>query len=318
MKKALVLLNMGGPNNLHEVEVFLRNMFNDEHILSIPSKRVRKMVAGIITTLRVEKAQEIYRGMGGKSPLVDYTNTLIEALNKAMGDEYVTLAAMRYTPPFASEAIEQIMELGITDITLLPLYPQHSTTTTASSVEDFVLAMDRQHCDAKTTIIKSFYENEYLNDGMVETIQDTLGRDDSTKIDLIFSAHGLPQKIVDKGDLYQKQVEEHIKLLKTKLQSKGIIFNSMTLAYQSKVGPMQWIEPSLDQSLAVLKSGKRVMIYPIAFMIDNSETEYELQVEYEEVAKEMGYEYYKVVPALNDHPMLVRAIADLIGKEIDV
>ena len=122
MKKALVLLNMGGPNNLHEVEVFLRNMFNDEHILSIPSKRVRKMVAGIITTLRVEKAQEIYRGMGGKSPLVDYTNTLIKALDKAIGDEYVTLAAMRYTPPFASDAIKELLKYDLSNLYLLPLY----------------------------------------------------------------------------------------------------------------------------------------------------------------------------------------------------
>lgn len=311
-RKALVLLNMGGPNNLHEVEVFLTNMFNDEHILSIASKRIRKLVAGIITTLRVEKAQEIYRELGGKSPLVDNTNTLIEALNEALGARYLIVAAMRYTPPYACDAIKTIMDQGIRDITLFPLYPQHSTTTTASSVEDFVLAMDKLHCDAKLTVIPSFYEHKALNEGIVESIQTTLGAHVPADIDLIFSAHGLPQKIVDKGDLYQQHVEAQVQLLKSMLREAGLLFNSVSLAYQSKVGPMKWLEPSLEQSLAHLKPNKQVLIYPIAFMIDNSETVYELHVEYREVAHEMGYHYYEVVPALNHHPKLIQTIRELI------
>lgn len=311
-KKGLVLLNMGGPNDLTEVELFLKNMFNDKHILSIPSERIRKFVAGTITTLRVEKAQEIYRELGGRSPLVGYTNKLIKALEEAL-EEFVVVSAMRYTPPFASDAIKELLEHDLSHVYVLPLYPQHSTTTTASSVEDFIEQMDIHHFDVTTTIISSFYKNEYLNQGIVDTIRETCLGDNTAEIDLVFSAHGLPQKIVDKGDLYQVQVEEHIKILKNMLKKEGLYFNSTTVSYQSKVGPMAWIEPSLDQTLQVLKSGKKVLIYPIAFMIDNSETEFELLVEYKEIAEELGYEYYKVVPALNDHPQLVKAILDLIG-----
>jgi ferrochelatase len=313
-KKGLVLLNMGGPNDLTEVELFLKNMFNDKHILSIPSLRLRKFVAGTITTLRVEKAQEIYRELGGKSPLVGHTNKLIKALEAKLED-FAVVAAMRYTPPFASDAIKELLNHDIEHLYLLPLYPQHSTTTTASSVEDFVEQMDIQHFDVTTTIISSFYKNTHLNQAMVDSIIKTCEGDKTEEIDLVFSAHGLPVKVVEKGDLYQTQVEDHIKILKRMLKAKGIHFNSMTLSYQSKVGPMAWIEPSLDQTLSVLKSGKRVMIYPIAFTIDNSETEHELEVEYREIAEELGYEYYKVVPALNDHPLFVEAILDLIGQK---
>lgn len=315
MKKAIVLLNMGGPNNLHEVELFLKNMFNDKHILSIPSARIRKFVAGIITTLRVEKAQEVYRQLGNKSPLVGYTNELIKAIDRSVGDAFVTVAAMRYTPPFASDAIDALMQEDIEHLYLVPLYPQHSTTTTASSVEDFIEMMDKKHFDVTTTVISSFYGNEYLNRGIVESIQQAVQGEGVGEIDLIFSAHGLPESVIKKGDLYQMHVEEHVDILSKKLQESGLQFHSVSLAYQSKVGPMKWIEPSLEQALEAKKANKKALIYPIAFMIDNSETEFELHIEYEEVAKELGYEYYKVVPCLNDHPMLVNTILDLIGYE---
>lgn len=311
-KKALVLLNMGGPNDLTEVEVFLRNMFNDKHILSIDSEKIRKFVAGTIITLRVEKAQEIYRELGGKSPLVGYTNDLIASLQKELED-FIIVPAMRYTPPFASDAIKVLQEYDLSHLYLLPMYPQHSTTTTSSSVEDFIEQMDIHHLDVTTTIISSFYKNSHFNKGIVDSIKASCEGDTIAEIDLVFSAHGLPVKVVEKGDLYQTQVEAHIKILKNLLKAEGLYFNSTTLAYQSKVGPLAWIEPSLEQALSVLKSGKHVLIYPLAFTIDNSETEYELLIEYKEIAKELGYEYYKVVPALNDHPEFVKAILDLIG-----
>ena len=309
--KAIVLLNMGGPNNLHEVELFLKNMFNDKHIISVKSDRLRRFIAGTITTLRAEKAQDVYRQLGNKSPLVGYTNELIKAIKEASTEELIVLPAMRYTPPYASEAIIELQKHDISELILFPMYPQHSTTTTASSVEDFMAEVDKANLDVKTTIISSYYKNDNLNEAIAQSIEQKLGQEDSKHIDLVFSAHGLPQKIVDKGDLYEKQVEEHVALLKEKLRNKGISFNSVSLAYQSKVGPMKWIEPSLEQSLLVHKSNKRILIYPIAFTIDNSETEYELVIEYEEIAKEMGYEYYEVVPALNSHPLFVKAILEL-------
>lgn len=312
-KKALVLLNMGGPNNLHEVELFLKNMFNDPHILSIPSKRIRRLVAGIITTLRVEKSQEAYRYIGGKSPLVDLTNKLSYALEEALNGKYHVISAMRYTPPFASDAITLLMEKEIEEVILFPMYPHYSTTTTASSIEDFIETLDKQmHFYPKMTIIPSYYDNKIFNTGIIDSILQSIGQEDPSTIDMIFSAHGLPQKVIDKGDHYQAEVEAHVALLKKLLQEQGIRFNSVTLSYQSKVGPMKWLEPSLEQSLTLLKSGKRALIYPIAFTIDNSETVFELHEEYREVAQELGYEFYRVVPALNNHPRFVEAIKALI------
>ena len=313
-QKALILLNMGGPNNLHEVELFLKNMFNDPHILSISSKRGRKYLAGLITTLRVEKAQEVYRSIGGKSPLVELTQKLIEALKKKLPSSFHILPAMRYTPPFASDAISYIKEHAIEELILFPMYPHYSTTTTASSVEDFIEHLDKKlHYYPKVSILPSYYHNSKLNEAIVNSILDTLKEEDPHEIDLVFSAHGLPQKVINKGDRYKHEVESHVKLLKKRLKERTIYFNSVNLAYQSKVGPMKWLEPSLDQTLNVLKSGKRVLIYPLAFTIDNSETIYELHKEYKELALELGYEYYEVVHALNDHPLFVEMICELIS-----
>ncbi len=311
-KEAIILLNMGGPNNLMEVEVFLENMFNDPNILTMKSSLLRKFVATMITFFRTESSQEIYRQLGGKSPIVGHTKKLVSALQKVLPDVYIDYV-MRYTPPFAPEVIEKLKEKGIEKIFLIPLYPQFSTTTTKSSLEDFEQAFHASGLDAVLLEKKHYYELPKYNDAVIERIIEGLEGDKCEDYHLIFSAHGLPQKIVDAGDPYQRHVERHVELLKEKLFQKGLHFKNVTLAYQSKVGPMAWLEPSLEMTLDKTRN-ENVLIYPIAFTIDNSETDFELGVEYKEIAQELGFKKYKVAPCVNDHPYFVEALVELYNK----
>lgn len=311
-KEAIILLNMGGPNNLSEVELFLENMFNDPNILTMKSGALRKFIATMITFFRTESSQEIYRQIGGKSPIVGHTEKLVAALQKALPDVYIDYV-MRYTPPFAPAAIERLIENKVDKIFLIPLYPQFSTTTTKSSLEDFEEAFHNSGLDAILLEKKHYYELPRYNDAIIERIVEGLEGDSCEDYHLIFSAHGLPQKIVDAGDPYQRHVERHVELLKEKLIEKGVNFKNIALAYQSKVGPLAWLEPSLETILEKTRN-ENVLIYPIAFTIDNSETDFELGIEYKEIADELGFKKYKVAPCVNDHPLFVEALVELYNK----
>jgi len=303
--KALILLNMGGPRNKEELEMFLRNMFNDKNIITVKSDILRSIIASLIVLSRKNSAWENYEEIGGESPINDLTQKLVDKLNKELSD-YEVFQVMRYTPPFAAKCVEQLKQKGISDVTLLPLYPQYSTTTTKSSLEDF---MQISQNNFKIKIIDPFYKNQKFNNLVASDIINSI--EDYSNYNLIFSAHGLPQKIVDAGDVYEKQINEHVEILSTILESKGITFESISLAYQSKVGPMKWLTPSLEDRLKELKD-KNVLIYPIAFIIDNSETKFELDIEYKEIAKDLGIKDYKVVSCVNDSESFVEVVKDLI------
>jgi ferrochelatase len=304
LKQAVVLLNMGGARSKDELRVFLTNMFNDPNILTIKSDFLRSLVATMIVTFRVDKAWGNYEEIGGVSPLHQLSDELVEKLQNRLDDTFVT-TAMRYTPQFAQTAIAKIKEKGIKDVVLLPLYPQYSTTTTKSSVEDFI---QKAGDSFNIKVIEPFYLDEGYNNSICEDILEQRG--DDNDFHLIFSAHGLPQKIVDKGDPYQEQLEEQLKLLKSKLSDK---FESISLAYQSKVGPMKWLEPSLDTTLESFKE-KKVIIYPIAFIIDNSETVFELEIEYRELAEELGVKEFKVCKCLNSNKNFVDSLINIIKE----
>ncbi len=306
MRKALVLLNMGGARSKDELGTFLRNMFNDKNILSIPNDTIRSMVASLIVMLRHDKAWENYEAIGGESPLHKLTDKLVNKLQEQLPNYFVT-TAMRYTSPFAQTTIARIKEQDIKDIILLPLYPQYSTTTTKSSIDDFIEHLINEDFNIKT--IKPFYKNKLY----IEAICDEIAKQQNGCNDyhLIFSAHGLPQKIVDKGDPYKQQVEEQVEILKIKLSQNQITFKSINLAYQSKVGPMKWLTPSLDTMLENFKD-KQVIIYPISFIVDNSETAFELDIEYREIAEELGISEYKVCKCVNDDDKFCETIKELL------
>ena len=306
MKDAIILLNMGGPNNVDEAEVFLKNMFNDENIITVKSKLLRKFIASMIVMLRKKESKEIYKKIGGKSPMVDLSKKIAKSLEKELNNTKVYYA-MRYTPPFSKEIIQKIEKENIKDIYLIPLYPQYSTTTTKSSFEDIYKILDTKDFNVKK--IDKFYDHKKYNLAIVDRIKETINKDNEKEFDLIFSAHGLPQKIVDNGDVYEKEINLNVNILKEMLLEKGLNFNKIHLAYQSKVGPMKWLSPSLDDKLKEI-TNKKVIIYPIAFIVDNSETIYELDMEYRELSQELLFEDFRVCKCLNNHPLFIEFLKE--------
>ena len=304
-KKALVLLNMGGARSKDELKMFLTNMFNDRNIITVKNDLIRKMIAYFIVSRRLDSAWENYKDIGNASPINPLTEKLVQKCNEQIED-YKVYQAMRYTPPFAQDVIKEILKDGITNILLLPLYPQFSTTTTKSSVQDFI---DYTPYSCKLEYIEEFYQNEKFNECIINEIISNV--EDASQYNLIFSAHGLPQKIVDNGDPYEEQMNEHVEILKNMLEKKGVNFKSINLAYQSKVGPMKWLEPSLEDMLKNFKDQK-VIIYPIAFIVDNSETDFELDIEYREIAHNLGIKEYKVCRCVNDSDDFIEVIKNII------
>ncbi|MFW2606790.1 ferrochelatase [Aliarcobacter butzleri] len=304
-KKALVLLNMGGARDKSELKMFLTNMFNDENILTIKNAFIRKMVASFITNSRLESAWKNYEKIGNHSPINPLTEQLVNKCNDKI-ENYKTYQVMRYTPPFAKEIISQMKKDGIKEVLLLPLYPQYSTTTTKSSLEDFIKFAKNSF---NISSIETFYKNDKFNQCIVNEILNNV--EDETSYNLVFSAHGLPQKIVNAGDPYEKQMNEHVKILSEELQKRGKNFKSINLAYQSKVGPLKWLEPSLENMLKNFKN-ENVIIYPLSFIVDNSETVFELDIEYKEIAHEIGIKEYKVCSCVNDSDEFIEAIKDII------
>jgi len=312
-KEAVILLNMGGPNNLEEVEVFLKNMFADKNILTMKSRLLRKFVGGMIVFTRTESSQEIYKQLGGKSPIVGHTKKLVAKLQERLGENVLVDFAMRYTPPFACEVVERLNTQDIEKIYLIPLYPQYSTTTTKSSLEDFEACYHDQGGDALLVEIKHFFENKKYNEAILERIEEVMKDAHYRDFDIIFSAHGLPKKIVDAGDVYEKHVNRHVAILKEMMDQKGMEFHEVHLAYQSKVGRMEWLTPSLEDKLKTVRN-RGVLIFPIAFTIDNSETDFELDVEYREIAQALGFKEYRVAKCPNDSELFVDALQEIYEK----
>jgi len=309
-QKALVLLNMGGPNNLDEVKLFLSNMFNDKNIITVKSSLLRRFIALMITTSRTKTAQANYAKLGGKSPLVGYTQKLVDKLQDALPSLHVNFA-MRYTPPFCDTLIQELKDKGIEEVILLPLYPHYSTTTTKSSVEDFMKVARALEFKAKIRVIDRFYEEETYNKLLVQKIKEALGEQDPSTMELIFSAHSLPQKIIANGDPYESEITLHVKIIERLLEEENLHFKDIHLAYQSKLGPVKWLEPSMEAKLTSL-TNKNALIVPISFTIDNSETEFELCMEYAELAHQLGFERYVVAKCPNDDDLFVECITRLI------
>jgi protoporphyrin/coproporphyrin ferrochelatase len=306
-KKAIVLLNMGGARNKAELKMFLTNMFNDRNIITVRNPIIRKMIAYFITTSRLNSAWKNYELIGNESPINKLTEKLVDKCNEKI-EGFKTYQVMRYTPPFSQDVIKQMMEDKITEIVLLPLYPQYSTTTTKSSIEDFIDYLPYSF-GQNIRYVEIFYKNDKFNDCIINEIISKTSN--AGEYNLIFSAHGLPQKIVDAGDPYQIQMIEHVEILSKKLQEKNVNFKSVNLAYQSKVGPMKWLDPSLDEMLKNFKE-QNVIIYPIAFIVDNSETDFELDIEYREIAHEIGIKDYQVCKCVNDSDEFIEVIKDII------
>jgi len=309
MNKALFLLNMGGPNSIDEVELFLHNMFADKNILTM-DRYTRKLVSLIIINKRLEAVKENYSLLGGKSPLLGLTEKLITKLQIKL--DMPIYPVMRYVPPFADNVLEECQEKGVEELVLFPMYPQYSTTTTLSSVEDIEARCKALGYAPAIKVIDPYYDDYDYIEASCEKIIEAMEGKNTEEYDLLLSAHGLPLSIIKEGDVYQNQVEGNASAIKIYLRERGISFHDIKLVYQSKVGSSAWLEPNLVDVLRT-PTHRKVLIFPLAFTIDNSETVFELDIEHREIAEKIKYDDYIVASCMNDSDKFVNLIVDRVN-----
>ena len=312
----IVLFQLGGPDTLEAIEPFLYNLFCDPDIIDFPFARIgRKPLAKLISTTRARKVQHHYSTIGGGSPIRRHTERQAKALEQELQDEGIDahcFVAMRYWHPFTSAAIEQVRTAGCDEIVLLPMYPQYSSTTTGSSLNEW----NRQFCDdVPVHRVETFYRNAAYLDSVVEKIEEALDRfSNSSHPEIVFSAHSIPMSIVDKGDPYPGQIEETVRLV----MGRGGWSNSHRLCYQSKVGASRWLQPSLHTTLRQLATEqiREVCIVPIAFVSDHVETLGEIDHEARHLAQGLGFTQFEMSSGLNDSPKFIKALAQIVQEAL--
>ncbi len=314
-KRAIVLFNLGGPDSPEAVQPFLNNLFKDPAIIGLPGL-VRIPLAKLISTRRAPVAKEIYAHLGGKSPLLPLTQEQSNALAVSLTQDnpnniYRVFIAMRYWHPFSEETVQDVKEFDPDEILLLPLYPQFSTTTTGSSLTDWKKAARQAGVQTPTYTVCCYPVDENWAAGQAELLETQIDSlETGQKYRVLFSAHGLPKKIVDRGDPYQWQVERSALAV---AKAAGLAEGCWTVCYQSRVGPLEWIGPSLDDALkCAAAEGLAVVVLPIAFVSEHSETLVELDIEYKENAQKLGIPDYKRVPALGTHPSYVEGLRNIV------
>lgn len=314
-RKAVVLFNLGGPDSLDAVEPFLFNLFADPDIFKLPLGFItQKPFARLLARRRASEARRNYAAIGGRSPLLENTQKQAQALETSLrthGD-YDVFVCMRYWHPLTDAVVKKLKQGGYEQVIFMPLYPQYSRTTTGSSVNEFNRVCKRQHYHPHTVLIHDWYGHADYQQAIVECIQAEarkLPDPDPAHIELLFSAHGLPKKLVRRGDPYEQHIRATYEALRARLD-----WPHTMLCYQSRVGPLEWLQPYTEDTIKQKAAAgcRQMLVYPIAFVSDHSETLYELGIEYAALAKETGIAHYQVVPALNDHPLLVRALTDLV------
>ena len=312
MKKAVILFNLGGPDSLSAVEPFLFNLFNDPAIISLPSF-FRYPLAKFISKKRTPIAKAIYAEMGGKSPILEETQSQADAIEKNLQiekDEYKCFIVMRCWNPRASETIKKVKKFDPNQIILLPLYPQYSDATSGSSIKEWQDLCKKEKLETETKIICCYPTEKDFILSYSNLIKEKIDLDKLNETTLIFSAHGLPENKIKGGDPYQWQVELSVKELVDKLSIKNLNY---ILSYQSRVGPLKWIGPSTEKVIKdEAKKQKIIIVVPVAFVSEHSETLVELDIEYRKLAEENGSRDYIRVPAVTTNQDFINSLKSSI------
>jgi ferrochelatase len=332
----VLLLNLGGPDSLDAVRPFLYNLFSDRDIIKLGPAFLQKSLASFISTMRARKTRGMYRLIGGKSPLGEITRAQAAALEDALNAKYRTpedgpyrvYVGMRYWHPFIGESVEQMHRDGISDIVVLTLYPHYSIATTGSSIITLekaameIYRTDRTKCretceNSSYTIhcphftlrcITSWYNHPLYIEALEERIKSgfTLFKEQP---EVLFSAHSLPQKFIDNGDPYLKEIQGAIAAITKKIDMRW------HLSFQSKSGPVKWLEPSTEKMIEELaqRGVKDLLVVPISFVSDHIETLYEIDILYKDMAAGLGINL-KRTESLNTSPTFIKALAEIIAK----
>ncbi|MEO0409637.1 MAG: ferrochelatase, partial [Cyanobacteria bacterium P01_A01_bin.135] len=317
----VLLLNLGGPEQLDDVRPFLFNLFSDPEIIRLPVSWLQKPLAWMISTLRANKSKENYREIGGGSPLRKITEEQAQALQETLrqqGQDVQVYIGMRYWHPFTQEAIARIKRDNIDHLVILPLYPQFSISTSGSSFRLLEQIWDNDPALQRIehTVIPSWYDRPGYLEAMAQLIAqelDQLPNPDNAHI--FFSAHGVPVSYVEEaGDPYQREIEGCVELIMRTLNRP----NDHTLAYQSRVGPVEWLKPYTEEAIEDLAQRvDTLVVVPISFVSEHIETLQEIDMEYRELAEEAGIETFQRVPALNTHPVFIQDMADMVMEALE-
>ncbi|WNZ23751.1 ferrochelatase [Leptolyngbya sp. NK1-12] len=313
----VLLLNLGGPDQLEDVRPFLFNLFSDPEIIRLPFAWLQKPLAWLISTSRAKKSQENYKLIGGGSPLRRITEEQAQALQSALreqGQDAQVYIGMRYWHPFTEEAIARIKRDGIERLVILPLYPQFSISTSGSSFRllEKLWQEDPTLQKIDYTVIPSWYKQSGYLKAMAQLIAqelDQLANPDEAHI--FFSAHGVPLSYVEEaGDPYQQEIEECTELIMRTLNRP----NPYTLAYQSRVGPVEWLKPYTEEAIPELaeQGVQTLVVVPVSFVSEHIETLEEIDIEYRELAETSGIHHFQRVPALNTHPVFINDLAEMV------
>ena len=317
MKKAVILFNLGGPDKLDNVESFLFNLFYDPAILNLPSF-LRFPLAKLIANRRAPTAKKIYQELGGSSPILRLTKEQSYALESKLNEDdnlsnYKCFIVMRCWHPRAENVVKEVINYNPEEIILMPLYPQFSAATSGSSIKEWNDICVKNNFKVKTSTICCYPTDENFIEAHKNEIIKKISNLKNFK--LIFSAHGLPEKNIKKGDPYQWQVEQSVNKIVKALNIKEL---DWILSYQSRVGPLKWIGPSTEDIIVEnSKLGKHIVLVPIAFVSEHSETLVELDIEYKELADKNGCKNYSRVPALGTNVNYIKAMSDLIINKQD-
>jgi len=322
MKLGVLLFNLGGPETLADVRPFLFNLFSDPEIVRLPIRAMQKPLAWLISTARHKKSSGYYAQIGGGSPLRRITDEQAVALREELarrGVEAKVYVGMRYWRPFTEEAVDQIVRDGVDELILLPLYPQFSVSTTGSSFKDFDDLMDKRSGvhQVRRHYIRQWHTHETYVRALTRQIAGEIGKfpdPNQRHVHLLFSAHSVPQSYIENGDPYLEHTKETVRLVSEQLGD----ISPVHLSFQSKVGPVKWLEPSTDTKLRELAAQgvEQVLAIPVSFVSDHIETLYELDILYKKLADEIGIKTYRRVPALNCDPTFISALADLVCEKL--
>ena len=316
----ILLFNLGGPERLEDVRPFLYNLFADPEIIKLPSL-LRKPLAAFISITRGPKSRGYYAKIGGGSPLRRDTEAQGRALEdalKARGVEARSYVGMRAWHPFIDEAVEQMAKDGVTDVVVLPLYPHFSVSTTGSSTKELYRILWKKRGGwpgVKRRYITRWYDNSGYIDATARRIEEQLPQfPDPDNVHLLFTAHSIPISYIERGDPYLKHTEETVRLV---LERLGRPFEH-TLAFQSKVGPVKWLEPATDKVIADLgaRGVPQVLAIPISFVSDHIETLYEIDILYKEVAEEAKIPHFRRTAALGLDPGFIETLADMVQTKL--
>jgi len=317
-KLAVVLFNLGGPDSPEAVEPFLRNLFSDPAIITLPAI-FRLPLARMIARRRAPVAAQIYAHMGGRSPIFEETRAQADALEQALSKDDIqakAFVAMRYWHPFSNGAARAVKAFAPDKIVLLPLYPQYSTTTTGSSLRDWAKAARKAKVDAPTSRACCYpWDAGFVvaAAAKIRLAAKDLKPDQGYR--LLLSAHGLPKRIIQKGDPYQWQVEQSAAAIVKALNLPEL---EAQVCYQSRVGPLEWIGPSADAEIARAgKDGKGLIVAPIAFVSEHSETLVELDIEYRRLAADKGVPDYRRAATVGTHSDFIEGLAGLVRRALD-